>query len=150
MQIPVEIVRYIESCYKWDADLTQEVYLAILEKPDDYEINKGWCQATYENLRNRATRDDQRRRELLRENEDAVRGTFYDENQACDPAEVFEGEEVLDDRADYLSPLISKTLELHYVKGLTVEAIAKRERVDTKAIYERLRVGRNILRGETQ
>lgn len=150
MKIPQEIVDYIESCFKWDEDIKQEVYLAILEKPEGYEINKGWCQSTYENLRNRDARDERRHRQILQDNADSVRATFFSENQADDPSDVLSADELVGSRYAQLSPLVRKTLEMHYIQGMTIEDIAGQEWVDPNVIYKRLQRGREILKGETQ
>ena len=144
-----DVFKYIESCYSWDEDLKQDLIVKILELPEDYEINKGWCVRAYNNMLQNRARDNARRRELLQHNEDTVRGNFYDDNQAADPSEVLSAIEEMDDRMDQLSPLVKKTMIMHYVDGLTVEDIAGKEWVEPKAIYERLRVGRNTLKGES-
>lgn len=150
MDIPQDILDYCESCYKWDEDMRQEVYLKILELPPGTEINKGWCVAVYNNLNASDKRMEHRHKELERENADAIRAVFYEDNQAADPADVIEASEALSSRFADLSPLVRRTLEQYYVEGLTVEDIAALEWVDEEAIRKRITRGRNLLKGETQ
>jgi DNA-directed RNA polymerase specialized sigma24 family protein len=148
MEIPQEILEYCESCWKWDADIRQEVYLRILALPPESEINKHWCVVTYDNLRADAYKITKRRRELLADNEDQVRSNFFADNQGDDPSYILSAAELMDDRMDALSTLVRRTMVRHYADGVGVEDIAVEEKVDPKAVYERLRLGRNMLKGE--
>ena len=91
---------------------------------------------------------EERRREILMANRDTIAANLL--GAAEDPAVTLETSESMEERFDTLSPLIRRTMVRCYSDGYTPEEIAEEERVAPKAIYERLRVGRNILKGETQ
>jgi len=149
MELTQEIIDYCEKRYKWDDDARQELYIKILEAPDDTVINKGWCQKVHNNMVNGDRRGEQRRAELRVDNYDTILNNLGLDGHEDDPAEITEGEQHILKQYNGMSPLLQETLIQYYVEGRTPEDIAGENWEDPGAVRKRITRARNQLKGET-
>lgn len=147
MEIPNDIMEYVESCWRWDDDMRQDVYMKILDLPDGTEINKAWCVKVYENLKEDARKVEARRVELRRDNHALIVSRLGLDSAADTPEGVLAAEAAATRILRELSPLLRATAEQHYMEGMTPEEIADAEGVDSAAIYKRLQRVRDHLKG---
>ena len=146
MEIPQDILKYCESCYKWTDDGRQEVYMAILELEDDIEINKGWCQKVYQNLHHNERRNEQNRVRLRQDNYDEIIKNLGLLNEPDDPQYEAEVEEDIVIKLNGLSAVLRDTLIQYYVEGRSPEAIAALGNENVEAVRKRITRARNQLK----
>ena len=152
-ELTQQVIDAVEGL-RFPEDIKQEFYLRWLESPEPeapftsvHHIT-GFCTSYMNNMLKNQRKVDTNRKRIERENSDAIKAVFYEDNQAADPAEIVEAQATMSARLDQLSPLVRRTLEQYYVEGLTVEDIAALEWVDEEAIRKRITRGRNLLKGE--
>lgn len=150
-----------EECIKWTLthlgirykgdveDIIQDTVVELLEEgkvPTNPDRVKEYVFSALKNNARDYMKKEDRRAELLRDNREAVLMGFPQE-QGDSPEAVVEAEESLEKKLKELSPLLRATLERTAIDGVTPEELAEEEGSDVKAVYERIRVARNILRG---
>ena len=90
---------------------------------------------------------EHRRREIEEEHGDKINTVLTGQGAellAADPLEILAYEEMRD-RLDQLSPLLYATVQLHYINGLDVSAIADMQAVTEDVIYKRLQRARDFV-----
>lgn len=137
MEITQEMIEFAEG-QKWDDDVRQDVYVILLEKADGYMKKASVPQlmtSIYNLLVLNGFRQDTRRKELVRENIQAIE-MFHGTDDVCNPLEYLDAE-ALFDRVRTLSPLLKKTF-YGYLDGVTPDQMAEHEKVDVNTIYQRI------------
>ena len=147
MEIPQDLLQYCESCYKWDDDRRQEVYVKILELEDGTEINKGWCVEVYQNLASNTRRDEENRTQLRADNYDAIVRNLGLAGQADDPSGILESDDEILTKLDSLSAVLRDTLIEYYVEGRSPEDVAEANNENVEAVRKRITRARNQLKG---
>ncbi len=148
MDLPKEIVDYCESCFKWDDDIRQEVYLEILALAPHAEINKAWCVAVYNAKMHNVRRDEGNRARLREDNHDLIVNNLGLAATADDPADLSAAEELILIKVLSLSAALRNTLIQYYVEGRSPETIAKMGNENVEAVRKRITRARNLLKGE--
>jgi DNA-directed RNA polymerase specialized sigma24 family protein len=149
MDITKDILEYCEK-QNWDEDLRQEVYVKLLEQEEEVLFPRTFIQTTYKNIWQNHRRIEERRVELVRENEEEIRNNFGlpKEGKAHDPLDVLIGMEEVSERLDNLSPLLRDTVERVYLDGKTPEEVAKEDVEEVAAVYKRISRAKKLLQGE--
>lgn len=94
---------------------------------------------------------EQRRREIEAQYGDNINARLTGQSSealAADPFDMMTRDEMLK-RLDDLSPVLRRTVEAHYLDGMTVQKIAKGRGVTEDVIYKRLQRARDIVTGDT-
>jgi RNA polymerase sigma factor (sigma-70 family) len=144
-------VHCLEDWASEDApDVVADVVCRIAEK--EIEIDPETAQTyVFGCIKNEAIdvmRMAQRRAVTLRDHAAQIQHNLgYFNKEAERPDTFLEAHTRLVDGVGALSPLISATLELYYIQGLSVEEIAEKQKVDVEAVRKRLTRGRNTLKG---
>lgn len=137
MQITKEMVEFADS-HNWDEDFKQDMYVKLLEQPDDYMEGVDFRKimtTVYNNTLQDSKAKDSRRAELVQENVQAVEGLFT-RGDNHDPFLHMEADELVK-KAEGMSDLLRKTLQW-YLAGVTVEQMAWRDSVSINTIYQRM------------
>lgn len=126
-------------------DIAMEAYLKLLETDAEvkHPFTLGYTIA--QNLAKNHIRDEQHRREALRDN--AVEVRKLQAGGGEDPAAIVEAEERME-RLDSLTPILRSTVEDYYVEGLSIKEIAAKEGANESAVKVRLHRAREIVKGE--
>lgn len=147
MQIPQEILTYIEKQWKWDEDLKQDLIVDLLELPEDAQVNKSWCVTWYNRHKVNESVKQNNRKRLEEENVDAILAFCHPNSRSDDPMDLLIAHEEMDERFDGLSPLLYDTLEAIELEGRTPEEIAAENGESVEAVYKRAQRARKILQG---
>lgn len=148
MEIPQDILTYCESCYKWDDDVRQEVYMKIMSMPEDAEINKAWCLRVYANLFMDIRKVEGNRTRLREDNYDLIVRNLGLEGTDDDPHDIAAADQLILKHLKSLSALLRYTLVQYYVEGRSPEDIAEADNENVEAVRKRITRARNLLKGE--
>jgi DNA-directed RNA polymerase specialized sigma24 family protein len=137
MKITQEMIEFAEA-QKWDEDLKQDMYVKLLEQPDDYMEGVG-VESLMTQVYNRnvidGARKEARRKELVQENVQAIEA-LHGTDDIHDPIEYLAVDNLFS-RMHCLSPLLYNTLQ-DYVYGASIQEIAEKNNVDANTIYQRI------------
>ena len=132
-------------------DLAQDTIIKLLEKDiTDNDIAFKLGVKIITELCINFIRDEINRRDIEEEFGDSINRNLTGqsaETLAADPYEILAYDEMRD-RLDELSPLLYATVELHYMKGLDVSAVAELQNVTEDVIRKRLQRAREFVRDE--
>jgi len=149
MEIPTEIMKYCQSCYKWDDDLRQDVYMKIMELPEGTEVNKAWCLTVYRHLWTNRNFIEGNRARLREENYDLIVNNLALDKAADDPADTAESEDTILKHLDSLSAALQDTMIQFYFEGRSAEEIAETNNENVEAVRKRITRARKQLKGDT-
>lgn len=150
-----------KECIKWTLsqlgsrhkgeveDIIQDTAIELLEEdkaPTNPDRVKEYVFSALTNNAKDYMKKQDRRAELLRDNQDAVLVGFPQEHNDS-PEAIVEAEEEISIKLKELSPILRATLEEHYIEGKTPEEIAKDSGDGVEAVRKRITRARNILRG---
>jgi RNA polymerase sigma factor (sigma-70 family) len=126
-------------------DIAMEAYLKLLETNAEvkHPFTLGYTIA--QNLAKNHIRDEQHRREALRDNAGEVRK--LQTGGGDDPADIIEAEDSMR-RLDSLTPILRDTVEKYYIEGLSIKEISATDGASESAVKVRLHRAREIVKGE--
>ena len=132
-------------------DIAQEAILSLIERGvDDEDTSFKLGSKIVKDLCIDHMRKEQRRGEIVQEHGRDINRTLTgqsSESLAADPFDSMTKEEALD-RLCALSPLLYDTTRAHYIEGLSVVEIAKRDEITEDVVYKRLQRARDIVTGD--
>ena len=139
----------------WAEDIAQDTMVDLLEYEDKGKITNKYdafamARLCAKHLSISFKKGEGRRREIENEFGGSINRNLTGQSAellAADPYEILAYEEMRD-RLDELSPLLYATVELHYMKGLDVSAIAEMQDVTEDVIRKRLQRAREFVRSE--
>jgi DNA-directed RNA polymerase specialized sigma24 family protein len=152
MQIPQDILRYIEKQWKWDEDVKQDVLVEIIELPEGTTVNKSWCISRYESRRIDNIRQNENRARLNEEHAGEIMENFgvFEDKTEEDILDYLSAYNEIQTRLQELSPLLRETVEGIVLEGKTPEQIAEAEGTTANVIYKRIHDAKQILQGNKQ
>lgn len=148
-ELTKEIIDFVQRQvkYGWDEDIAQDLYIEIMEHPDE-SIGTGWVYQKYQWMWRDRARKEKRRLEILDEIGEQAANMRGPDEYADDPMDLLEFEEEVRDRLRGMSDTLLRTAEYIYLEGLTPDEAAAKEGIARNAIDQRVHNIKKQLRGE--